>query len=79
MDDPARSEAVQQYFLENDPYHYSVLRTSVVPTIIDAGFRKNVIPSEATAWLDIRMLPDEDVEGFYRQLEKIIDDLTVNE
>ena len=74
VDDPVRSEAVQQHFLENDPYHYSVLRTSVVPTIIEAGFRKNVIPSEATAWLDIRMLPDEDVESFYAQLEKIIDD-----
>ena len=31
---------------------------------MDAGFRKNVIPSEATAILDIRMLPDEDVDAF---------------
>lgn len=71
---PEHTAAIQQYFLENDPYHYSQLRTSVVPTIIDAGFRKNVIPSEASAWLDIRMLPDEDVEGFYRQLAAVIDD-----
>jgi acetylornithine deacetylase/succinyl-diaminopimelate desuccinylase-like protein len=49
------------------------LRTSVVPTIIDAGFRKNVIPSEARAVLDIRMLPGEDVDGFYRQLAAVID------
>jgi acetylornithine deacetylase/succinyl-diaminopimelate desuccinylase-like protein len=40
---------------------------------MDAGFRKNVIPSEGSAVLDIRMLPDEDVEGFYRQLAEVID------
>jgi acetylornithine deacetylase/succinyl-diaminopimelate desuccinylase-like protein len=32
-----------------------------------------VIPSEASAMLDIRMLPDEDVDGFYRRLAEIID------
>lgn len=71
---PEESEAIQQHFLHNDPYHYSVLRTSVVPTIMDAGFRRNVIPSEARAVLDIRMLPDEDVAGFYASLAKVIDD-----
>ena len=72
--DPEQTAAIQQHFLENYPYHYSVLRTSVVPTVMDAGFRKNVIPSEASAILDIRMLPDEDVDKFYEQLAAIIDD-----
>ena len=71
---PEMTQAVQQQFLETFPYHYSILRTSVVPTVIDAGFRRNVIPSEASAILDIRMLPDEDVEGFYRSLAEVIDD-----
>jgi len=70
---PEETEAIQQYFLENFPYHYSVLRTSVVPTVMDAGFRKNVIPSEASAILDIRMLPDEDVDAFYDKLRAVID------
>ena len=68
------SDEIQQHFLETFPYHYSVSRTSVVPTVMDAGFRRNVIPSEASAILDIRMLPDEDVEGFYTQLAAVIDD-----
>jgi len=71
---PEMSEAIQQRFLETFPYHYSILRTSVVPTVIDAGFRRNVIPSEASAILDIRMLPDENVEGFYASLAEVIDD-----
>ena len=74
IENPDETEAIQDWFLENYPYHYSVLRTSVVPTIIDGGFRKNVIPSEATAVLDIRMLPDEDVDAFYDQMRTIIDD-----
>lgn len=68
------SDAIQQHFLENFPYHYSISRTSVVPTVVDAGFRKNVIPSEASAILDIRMLPDESVDDFYAELAAVIDD-----
>ena len=68
------TDAIQQYFMETFPYHYSVLRTSVVPTIMNAGFRNNVIPSEATAVLDIRMLPDENVDDFYQMLADVIDD-----
>lgn len=68
-----RQAAIDDWFRANDPHHYSSLRTSVVPTIIDAGFRRNVIPSEASAMLDIRMLPDEDVNGFYRELAAVID------
>ena len=62
VENEEESEAIQRHFLETFPYHYSISRTSVVPTVIDAGFRRNVIPSEATAMLDIRMLPDENVE-----------------
>lgn len=73
LDNPEHQQQIDEWFRVNDPLHYSTVRTSVVPTIIDAGFRKNVIPSEATAVLDIRMLPGEDVEGFYRELATIID------
>ncbi|MDH4109051.1 MAG: M20/M25/M40 family metallo-hydrolase [Gammaproteobacteria bacterium] len=73
VEDPAQAADVDSWFRENDPFHYSTLRTSVVPTIIDAGFRKNVVPSEGSAVLDIRMLPDENVEAFYQELAKVID------
>ncbi len=74
---PERQADIDAWFRENDPHHYSSLRTSVVPTIIDAGFRKNVIPSEASAVLDIRMMPGEDVEGFYQKLAEVIDNPAV--
>ncbi len=74
VENPERSAAIQAHFLETFPYHYSISRTSIAPTVIDAGFRRNVIPSEASAILDIRMLPDEDVEAFYARLTEVIDD-----
>lgn len=77
VENPDETEVIQQWFKENYPYHYSVMRTSVVPTIVDGGFRRNVIPSEARAVLDIRMLPDEDVDAFYDQMREIIDDPNV--
>ena len=74
IENPEKIDEIQQDFAVNDPYHYSILRTSVVPTVLDGGFRKNVIPGEASAILDIRMLPDEDMDGFYAELAALIDD-----
>lgn len=75
--DPAATEKVQRYLVEHDPGDYSVLRTSIVPTMIRAGFRSNVIPSEAEATLDIRALPDEDMDSVYDQMRRVIDDPSV--
>jgi hypothetical protein len=63
--------------LENEPQHWSMLHTSLVPTIIGGGFRYNVIPSEARATIDVRLHPDEDQAGFLDQLRKVIDDPNV--
>ncbi len=73
VENPEFQQEISDWFRVNDPLLYSNLRTSVVPTILDAGFRRNVIPSKAEAMLDIRMLPDEDVDAFYEQMAAIID------
>ena len=44
---------------------------------MNAGFRRNVIPSEAEATLDIRGLPDENPEDFYRHIAGVINDPNV--
>ena len=74
----ATTAATAERFLrEHSPGEYSMLRTSVVPTILKAGVGANVIPSEAEATLDIRALPDEDVDGFYAEMAKVIADPAV--
>src|SRR5271165_4008498 len=75
--DPAHTDEIQRYFAEHEPGNYSVLRTSIVPTIIQGGFRTNVIPSEAEATLDIRALPDEDMPKLYDEMRRVINDPSV--
>jgi acetylornithine deacetylase/succinyl-diaminopimelate desuccinylase-like protein len=77
LTDPSRAPAIEAYFAEHELTHYSILRTSVVPTILKAGFRTNVIPSEAEATIDIRALPDEDMPKFYEWMKKLINDPAV--
>jgi acetylornithine deacetylase/succinyl-diaminopimelate desuccinylase-like protein len=54
-----------------------MLRTSITPTIIQGGFRNNVIPAEAEATLDIRALPDENLDAFFAELRRVVDDPAV--
>lgn len=56
------------------PPYYSMLRTSVVPTMLQAGIKSNVIPPTAEATLDIRALPDEDLQKFPELLAQAIND-----
>ena len=77
--DPARRAAERALPRRARAQRYTMLRTSVVPTILKAGFRMNVIPSEAEATIDIRALPDEDIAAFYEQMRRVIDDPAVKD
>jgi acetylornithine deacetylase/succinyl-diaminopimelate desuccinylase-like protein len=70
VEDPAS----QQKLLETEPAYYSMLRTSLVPTIIKGGFRSNVIPADAEARFDVRALPDENMDALKADLTKLIND-----
>jgi acetylornithine deacetylase/succinyl-diaminopimelate desuccinylase-like protein len=69
--------ALQRYFAVYEPHHYSMLRTSLVPTILRAGFGPNIIPSEAEATVDVRALPDEDIPRLFAEVTRLIDDAAV--
>ena len=65
---------VQEQLHAKKPQYYSMLRTSVVPTMLHAGVKSNVIPPSATATLDVRALPDEDLAKFRDLLASVIND-----
>jgi acetylornithine deacetylase/succinyl-diaminopimelate desuccinylase-like protein len=46
------------YLLDNEPATAALLHNTVTPTIINIGYRYNVIPSAGTASLDVRLLPE---------------------
>jgi acetylornithine deacetylase/succinyl-diaminopimelate desuccinylase-like protein len=71
-------EAADEYLLENEPRHASMIRTSVSPNIIQGGYRINVIPSEAKATLDVRMHPDDNPERFLEQVRQVVNDPAID-
>jgi len=73
----AAADAADSYLSENVPGYASMLRTSISPTIIEGGYRINVIPSEAMAALDVRMLPDEQPDQFLAAMTRVINDPSV--
>ena len=75
--DPKTAADAQKLVRERSLGEYSMLRTSVVPTMLKAGVGANVIPSEAEATLDIRALPGEDIDAFYAEMAKVIADPAV--
>jgi len=77
LEDASSSEMVQEKIRVQNGTYNSMLRTSVVPTIIKGGFRSNVIPGDAEATLDVRALPDEDIDALATALRKLINDPAV--
>jgi acetylornithine deacetylase/succinyl-diaminopimelate desuccinylase-like protein len=76
--DAARARAADDHFVWNEPAHASMIRTSVSPNIVQGGYRVNVIPSEAKATLDVRMVPGEDTAAFLATVRRVIDDPAVS-
>ena len=81
LEDPAVGTMVQETLRRSknraQVTYNSMLRTSITPTIIQGGFRNNVIPAEAEATFDIRALPDENINDFLAELRRVIDDPAV--
>ncbi|NLA40113.1 MAG: M20/M25/M40 family metallo-hydrolase [Smithella sp.] len=61
--------------LAADKFTNAVLRDTVSPNVIQGGYQINVIPEQATAELDCRLLPSTSAEEFHRWLvSRIADD-----
>jgi len=57
-----------------DPRNDASVRNTIAITVIKASEKTNVIPAEAAAEIDVRLLPGENPQEFIRQLRKIIGD-----
>jgi acetylornithine deacetylase/succinyl-diaminopimelate desuccinylase-like protein len=75
--DPKISKVASDWMLNNEPQHWSMVHTSLVPTIVTGGFRYNVIPSETKATIDVRLHPDEDQSAFLDMVRTVVNDPSV--
>lgn len=58
--------------LESEPASNSRLRTTTAATIIRGGVKENVLPSEAKAWVNFRILPGDSIESVLRHVKKTV-------
>ena len=61
----------------NDHYLHALTRNTISVTRLAASDKINVIPAKATAELDCRLLPDQDVQAFLNTLREIINDSSI--
>jgi acetylornithine deacetylase/succinyl-diaminopimelate desuccinylase-like protein len=64
-------------WLLSDPERNALLRNTISPTVLVGSNKTNTIPPEASAELDIRLLPDQDTLAFRRELLRVIGDTGV--
>lgn len=55
----------------------AMIRTTAVPTIIQAGIKDNVIPTLATAVMNFRLLPGDSASFVFNKVNEIINDKRV--
>lgn len=65
-------------WITNDIYWNAILRNTISLTGLQGSNKTNVIPPEASAKLDIRLLPDQDPAAFLATLQRIVNDTSVH-
>ena len=76
--DPKRAPAAAEWLRKNDPSKAATLYATASPTMLSGGYRVNVIPAEAKATVDIRILPDDDLDDVLGSIRRAINNPAVS-
>ncbi len=60
--------------VSKDRMFSAMLRDTFAPTLLSGGMRTNVLPAEAKATLNCRILPDTTPAAFVEELRRVVDD-----
>ena len=77
METQDRGEHAQRVISEASPLWNAMLRDTIAPTVLTAGIANNVIPAEARANLNVRLLPGNTIDTVLNDLNKLVDDPAV--
>ncbi|MDQ2666130.1 MAG: M20/M25/M40 family metallo-hydrolase [Gemmatimonadota bacterium] len=64
-------------WLTSDVYWNAILRNTLSLTVVTGSNKNNVIPPEASAYVDIRLLPDQDPQAFLADIRRIVADTSI--
>ncbi|HUO51386.1 MAG TPA: M20/M25/M40 family metallo-hydrolase [Gemmatimonadaceae bacterium] len=73
----AKRVAAGAQVLSTIPVFNAVIRNGISPTLVSGGIRSNVIPTEATATLNIRNLPGQSIHEVVARLRQVVNDSMV--
>ena len=77
MDTADRGEHAQRVVSDASPLWNAMLRDTIAPTVLTAGVANNVIPAEARANLNVRLLPGDSINTVLSDLNKLVNDPAV--
>lgn len=69
-DDADRVRAADRE-ISRDPLLHAIMRTTIAPVLMNAGFRSNVIPGSAQATLNVRLVPGTDIDSLAAELQRV--------
>jgi len=78
LDNPATLQATANQIRARDPELDAMLRTTVVPTMLHAGTKNNVIPNVAEAQVDVRRMPTETRDEVLARFRQVVNDPAVD-
>jgi acetylornithine deacetylase/succinyl-diaminopimelate desuccinylase-like protein len=74
LDTPDRGEHAVRWIADANPSWGAMLRDTVAPTMLQAGIRQNVIPSEARGVVNVRLLPGNPLDPLVAKLKELVND-----
>jgi len=64
--------------ISKDPLLHAIMRNTIAPVLMSAGFRGNVIPGSAEATVNVRIVPGADPADIVREFQRVIGDPSVD-
>jgi acetylornithine deacetylase/succinyl-diaminopimelate desuccinylase-like protein len=74
LESPDRADHAARWVSNNNPIWNAMLRDTATPTMLHAGIRQNVVPSEARGVLNIRLLPGDQLDPLLAKLKQLVND-----
>ncbi len=72
LDSPVRADLAEEKVAAASPLWNSMVRDTIAPTMLQAGIRPNVVPSEAQATLNIRLLPGNSIDTLLLKFKDLV-------
>jgi acetylornithine deacetylase/succinyl-diaminopimelate desuccinylase-like protein len=74
LESPDRADHAARWVSNTNPIWNAMLRDTATPTMLQAGIRQNVVPSEARGVLNVRLLPGNQLDPLIGKLKQLVSD-----